>query len=110
MLYHLKYLAVDKPLTDGCTVINQAGEVIPYEEKAGWSDSYKASVRVAEPFLVAYLYNEMKVIGRPSQFAPWLKPGMSVKAVDCELSLINPIGNGIEEVWHIKCPTCGVIH
>lgn len=84
MKYTAKYLPIDSPWTEGCTLINQIGENLQWDGvELGWN---KECWRVAELFLVSFEFNTMKIVGRPSpETAKWLKPGMKVKACDCAL-------------------------
>lgn len=125
----LLYLPVDKPLEDGCMIATIKGETFEYKESEGrgWS---KDSIRVVEPFLVCFEFNEMKVMGRPSPEAlKFLKKTEvpEVKSVDCMEYLHDgdgwmPIGDYTGDIgryrwkcpdyfmWRVKCPTCGVLH
>lgn len=123
MLYKLVYLPVDREPQDLDTIMLSNGEMFPFKssEALGW---LRSSIKVVEPFLVSYLWNEMKVIGRPSpEVLKWLKAGMEVKKVDCEeLWLIWPDGiprqmmddaasESSKNIFiRVKCPTCGVMH
>lgn len=83
----------------------------PYNASVYFTDNYLKNVRVCEPFLVSYEFNEMKVIGRPApEVLKWLKPGESVKAVDCEEVINGGDENNPYFMWRVKCPTCGVLH
>lgn len=103
MYYIAKYLPVDKPFTDGCTVINQAGEHFTYNEAEAWN---KATLRVAEMYLIAVEFNVEHAVGRPSAVAQtWLKPGMHIKTINChqEKDTLTP-------TFRVKCPCCGDLH
>ena len=107
MLYTLKYLPVDKPLEDGCTVINLKGEHFTYDAASavGWNLD---SIRVAEPFLVSNEFNQQVIVGKPMPSAlKWLKPGMVLKSVDCCLMSLDQ-----DNVYFmlVGCPTCGKPH
>lgn len=128
MLYKALYLPVDKPLEDGCDVINKSGEVFTYDaEQSGVGDG-KYILR-AELFLVSFEFNQLVIIGMPSPEAGWLKNGMDVKAVDCEAFIYNKgkkewsercddpeifmLGNlndFLRVYFRIKCPTCHNLH
>lgn len=126
MFYKALFLPVDKPLEDGCDIINQSGEVFTYNESSDfWR---KDAIRRAELFLVSYEFNQIVVIGRPSPEATWLKNGMDVKACDCEEWVYStkekkwhgkinakdvPMSWSVDDYcfcWRIKCPTCQVLH
>lgn len=99
MKYIAKYLPVDRPWTDGCTIINSSGEHHIWDENSiGWN---KEQWRVAELFIVANEFNEQVVICQPSkETMKWLKAGMEVKSWE--------VVRGISDSsYHIKCPTCG---
>lgn len=83
MMYRVLYLPVDKPLEDGCDVIDSSGKVFTYDES---NDTHKGWViKRAEMFIVGREFNIDKVVGKPSPAArKWLKEGMEVKVVDCE--------------------------
>ena len=124
MLYKALFLPVDKPLEDGCDCVFQSGEHYIYDESK--SQFIKAAIKRAELFLVSYEFNQLIVVGKPSPEALWLKNGMNVKEVDCELYMHDKYGwvniirvepNDLKFVlenkttyWRIKCPTCGVLH
>jgi hypothetical protein len=122
MKYTAIYLPVDKPRTDGCTMINAAGYTAIYSEAD--KQDYLTFWKVAELFLVAYEYNERVIIGQPSPKARWIKPGTEVRAADCELWYYNKktrlfvarrkeMGIETEEFcyyWRVKCENCGDLH
>lgn len=106
--YTLLYLPVNKPLVDGCKIVTPSGEVHEYSDSnsVGWN---KATIRVAEPFLVEYKFNEQFVVGRPSpNVLRWLKNGDKVKRADCVLENMEP--DAAECIFKMKCPTCQRLH
>lgn len=126
MKYLLKYLPVDKPLTDGCTIIDIWGTHQIYNSTGSFSENYIKTCKVAELFFVSYAWNEMKIMGRPApDVLKWLKPGEWVKAIDCQLwyktidgglskSATDNIPLSIKDLeshcFRVRCPTCGVLH
>ncbi len=126
MKYTLKYLPVDKPIEDGCTIMDIDGRAYVFNSNVGYSPEHLAQVKVCELFLVAHEFNRMKVIGRPApDVLKWLKPGESVKSTSCEVwyktiqgewapsyDIREPIAeNEINTHWlRVECPTCGVLH
>lgn len=118
MKYKAIYLPVDKPLTDGCIVIDVDGNVCNYNKEDN-RDYYKYR-KVAELFLVSVEFNEVWVVGRPSEESlKWLKGGVEVKSVDCQKGIVyneewRPIAGELYSsnavVFRIKCPVCGMLH
>lgn len=124
MFYHYVFLPVDGPLEDGCWVMDSAGIPFIYNMVTHLGLNME-NFKVCEPFLVEYVFNEMKVVGRVSPTVDWLGIGSNVKAVDCEKAYINPtlppglikfydkpVGDGLAsaEVWRVRCPTCKKLH
>ncbi len=124
MKYKLLYLPVDKPIIDGCILMDSSGETFPYDANAP-RDLKTEHLCVAEPFLVTFEFNRAVVVGQPSPLVNWLKIGEEVKAADCEKAYISPhLPEGLvkfykdpepgstvtKEVIRIKCPTCGHLH
>lgn len=122
--YKYLFLPVDKPLTDGCWIINQSGEPFVYDETRtpGWNP---ASIRVAEPWLVCTDFNLLELVGQVSPKVKWLKPGDEVKKVDCSFPHIwddakhcfvdtpepgKGLDFGFTPYVRIKCPMCGDLH
>lgn len=120
MLYKSLFLPVDKPLEDGCDIINQSGEVFTYNESSDFW--HKEAIRRAELFLVSMEFNQLVVIGKPSPAAKWLTNGIDVKAIDCEKWLWDvhhkewcgeasfTDQTNFHDYWRIKCPSCGQLH
>lgn len=103
-MYIAKYLPVDKPWTDGCTIINSSGEHHIWEENSiGWP---KHAWKVAELFIVSFEFNFQVVICRPSEASQkWLKAGMEIKKTD----IVEPYESTMGGIFvhHIECPICG---
>lgn len=99
MKYIVKYLPVDKPWIDGCTIINSNGEHHIWDQSL--DDYQKQQWRVAELFIVGNHFNEQVIICKPSgESIRWLKPGMEIYSWQ--------VVQGItENTFHIQCPTCG---
>ncbi len=106
MKYIAKYLPVDKPWTDGCTIINSSGEHHVWEEYSlGWPES---QWRVAELFIVASEFNQHHIVCVPSEETKkWLKPGMEVSSFNIVQNEDDLKDKNWNEIRHIKCPTCG---
>lgn len=106
MKYIAKYLPVDKPWTDGCTIINASGEHHIWDESSiGWA---KEQWKVAELFIVGNEFNEQVVICRPSKESmKWLKAGMEIKRTDIIFrDKDEPVFGTIALTNHIECPVC----
>lgn len=102
--YTVKYLPVDKPLTDGCIVIDRSGKNFVFNSYT--HHHMEDDVRVAELFLVAYDYNQPVVVGRPAPASlKWVKPGIEVTHGNCEFYPTNA-DDQIPTVA-IRCPCCG---
>lgn len=84
-------------------VINHNGEVFEFKHPALLGS--QTSLRVAEPFIVAIEFNQMRVIGKPSPDAKWLKNGDIIPR-----PLHSVIHEAEEEYVKIKCPTCDKLH
>jgi hypothetical protein len=105
-LYKLLYLPTkDQIFTDGCTVIDLNGEVSEWKEHHDTQDY----IRVAEPFLVRFEYNQMIIVGRPSvKSLRFLNVGQDIKSVDTNMLLV-PEKDGYYRI-QIRCPVCSVWH
>jgi len=109
MKYKAIYLPVDKPLTDGCKIINSSGEVFTYTEdnKIGWAIP---SIKVAEMFLVKEEYNQRIVVGYITPDATkWVTPGMEFKTFEC-VNIKDDEDQFYLPTFSIVCPTCKTKH
>ncbi len=120
-MYIAKYLPVEKAWKDGCTIIDRKGNAREWEELSCCTDvdEFKKSHRVAELFIVAYEFNEIRVVGRPSATAMrWVKSGMEFKefnvletgltCVYMEKNEYLESGKGIKiPLLSVKCEVCG---
>jgi len=99
--YHAIYLPADKQITDGDTIMDSAGKTFIYDKVRDYELDL-SYYRPAELMLVEYVFNEMKIVGKPSCHAvrKFLKPGDQILNSRCYPDRIPG------EIM-IKCPTCG---
>lgn len=112
-MYKAKYLPVDKPWTDGCTIIDSEGRPSTWDADSCTTkdDTFKSMHKVAELFIVTEEFNEMKIIGRPDAGAQkWVKEGMEFKHYQFKTPAIDLTNVDKTMVLIISCPTCGHIH
>lgn len=122
LMYKLLFLPVYKQPTEGCYIINKEGQVFIYSKDEAWNMDIMA---VSEPFLVSSVYNEQKIIGKPSPAVKWLKNGDECKIVDCEEWLYNEdtkqwvmpkppdmhsVPKPLSIYIRVKCPSCQILH
>lgn len=108
MPYKVMYLPVDKPITDGCKVINRSGVVTTYEEETP-IELVKRHLKRAELFIVTEEFNQRVIVGKPARTNKWIKAGDELRAIDCQVSIGAQKPGEYPEV-RITCHICRAQH
>lgn len=118
MIYTAIYLPVDRPWTDGCTYLDSSGAIHEWAAGEYDADQEKKRGKVADIFIVGYEFNQMKIIGQPSESArKWIKPGMQFKhfnVVPTETKVYHgnydvvdeAASGGYSSIVNIRCDVC----
>lgn len=123
MIYKILFRPSNKPLTDGCTVIDPEGRAYVYDEAEHYDRSNK-DIRPAELTVVKVEYNHIVPIGIPSHKAKWLKNGDEVLLKDMEhwyynsnvRDFIHKVDGKAKDIpgcvilIRFRCPSCGDLH
>lgn len=98
MKYLIMYLPIEGVLEDGDIAVNQQGDAVKYS-----LGMLSGTLRPAAPFVVAYEYNERRIVGRVSEVAmKWLKNKQEIPQ--------RCVSDVVSEFVSIACPTCGAKH